>query len=198
MLRIRKKRRRTGAESTTALIYQLKIALKDIRPPIWRRVLVPGDVSLATLHRIIQAVMGWADYHLHEFAIGDVNYGPPSPSDWYPAKDERKATLSQVAPKEGMKFTYTYDFGDGWEHVITVEKRLPPDPDAHYPVCIAGKRACPPEDCGGVWGYANLLEIIQNPRHEEYEEMMEWLGGEFDPAAFDLEVVNRALKRFSK
>jgi hypothetical protein len=183
-----------GAQKGTAPIYQLKISLQHSRPPIWRRVLVPGRISLTVLHNIIQAVMGWEDYHLHEFVVGDVHYGQPSSEDWYPVRDERKVTLAQIAPAAGAKFAYTYDFGDDWQHTIAVEKLLPLDPEARYPVCIKGKRACPPEDCGGVWGYGDLVQIIQDPEHEEYEEMMEWLGGMFDPEEFDLEETNYALE----
>ncbi len=192
------RRRSRGIRSRGGSIYQLRIALKHIRPPIWRRVLVPGDVSLYTLHEVIQAVIPWQSYHLYMFTIGDTEYGEPSPDDWQPVKDVRRARLSQVVPGEGAKFRYTYDFGDDWEHEIVVEKVLSPDPHVRYPVCIEGRRAGPPEDCGGPWGYPDLLEILQNPEHEEYEEMLEWVGGEFDPEAFDLEDVNQALEHVRK
>jgi hypothetical protein len=190
--------KKTGREQDViSSIYQLKISLKGISPPVWRRVLVPADISLATLHDMIQAVMGWEDYHLHEFVVGGLHYGQPSDEDWYDVQDERKIRLNQIADA-GARFTYTYDFGDDWEHIIEVEKRLSPDPEIRYPVCIKGKRACPPEDCGGVWGYADMLQILQDPEQEEYESMLEWVGEEFDPEAFDLDEVNQALERVRK
>jgi hypothetical protein len=176
-------------------IFQLKIALKDARPPIWRRILVAGDIDLGTLHQVIQETMGWEDYHLHEFTIGHMRYGEPSEDDWEPVEDERRIRLDQLI-REGDKFIYTYDFGDDWTHLITVEKILVADPKARYPVCIKGKRACPPEDCGGIWGYAEMLSALENPEHEEHTEIMEWLGGGFDPESFDPDEVNQRLQSF--
>jgi len=181
---------------TPSQIYQLKITLRGIRPPIWRRVQVPGDISLGKLHRIIQAVMGWDDYHLHQFEVDRTYYGPPSPKDefWgFEMKNEHLARLNRIAPREKDKFTYEYDFGDSWKHEILVEKILPPEEGVRYPRCIKGRRACPPEDCGGIWGYENLLEILRDPNHPEHESMLEW-SGEFDPEEFDLEAANEALK----
>ncbi|MFL5804284.1 MAG: plasmid pRiA4b ORF-3 family protein [Roseiflexaceae bacterium] len=184
--------------STNDGIYQLKVTLKGIRPPIWRRILLEPDTRLDRLHHILQDVMGWYDAHLHQFSVGRTLYGvPDSDFDFGPeVEDETQVALGQVAPRAKSKLTYEYDFGDGWEHELLVEKVLPADPAARYPICVAGARACPPEDCGGVWGYADLLETIQNPDHPEHEEMLEWLGGEFDPEAFDLDAINRQLKRF--
>ncbi len=179
-------------------IYQLKITLKDSKPPIWRRVQVPSDVSLGKLHRIIQEAMGWFDSHLHQFEIGETYYGVPSRDDFgdfYEVKNEKTVKLNQLISRPKAKLLYQYDFGDSWEHEILLEKILPPEPGVQYPVCITGKRACPPEDCGGVWGYDSFLETIQNPKHPEHAEMLEWVGGSFDPEAFDLEAVNRALRR---
>lgn len=178
-------------------IYQIKVTLKDIQPPIWRRVQVPSNISLNKLHRILQAVMPWDDYHLHQFIIGGVNYGEPDPDDdfGFELKSDRTAKLNQVASGAGARFTYEYDFGDGWEHEILIEKVLPPEGGVRYPICLAGKRACPPEDCGGTPGYARFLEAIRNPEHEEHEELLQWVGGSFDPEAFDLDEINRALKR---
>lgn len=181
----------------TSDIYQIKVTLKHSQPPIWRRIQVPADVSLARLHRILQAVMGWEDYHLHQFIVDGEYYGEPHPDYevWGPEmRDERRFTLEQLVPEEGLKFRYEYDFGDGWEHELLVEKILPAEPGASYPRCIKGKRACPPEDVGGVWGYADFVEVIRDPDHPEHEEWLEWVGGEFDPEAFDLEEVNAGLK----
>ena len=179
------------------MIYQLKITLRGIRPPIWRRVLVPGDYSLYRLHRLIQVVMGWEDSHLHAFTIGGEYYGIPSPEDWEPVIDERRHTLQRVAGEQ-HKFLYEYDFGDGWEHQIVVEKILPPEPGRQYPVCVTGKRACPPEEVGGIRGYADFLKAIGDPGHEEHDQVLRWVGGEFDPEAFSCEAVNATLDAVSR
>lgn len=148
---------------TEAPIDQIKVTLEESHPPIWRRLLVPGDVTLAQLHDIIQVAMGWEDYHLHQFIVGNVFYGEPHPDYGFEMRDERRVTLREVAPQEGSKFCYEYDFGDGWLHQILVEKVLPPEPEQSYPVCIKGKRACPPEDVGGIWGYYDFLEASGTP-----------------------------------
>jgi hypothetical protein len=182
-------------KSPAAPIYQLKVTLKDTRPPIWRRVLVTGDTKLGKLHRMLQVVMGWEDSHLHQFKVGGTNYGVPDRE--FPElaiRRESSVKLSQIAPGEKARFSYEYDFGDSWEHEIAVERILPPVPDVLLPACIAGSRACPPEDCGGVWGYDSFVEAIQDPDHLEHEEMLQWAGGEFDPEAFDLDEINRRLK----
>lgn len=176
------------------LIYQLKVTLKDSRPPIWRRIQVVSDVSFAKLHQILQIAMGWTDSHLHQFMVGQAYYGIPDPGFDFEIEDERKVRFSQIAPGVKKKFIYEYDFGDSWGHQITVEKILQPEPGVRYPVCLAGKRACPPEDCGGVWGYESFLEAIRDPQHPEHDEMLEWVGGEFDSEAFDLNAVNQDLK----
>jgi len=174
-------------------IYQLKVTLKGARPPIWRRFQVKGGARLDKLHLFLQVIMGWSNYHLYQFTIDGVAYGEPHPDYEDDMEDAAKVRLSDLAPGEGFKFDYMYDFGDSWEHRILVEKILPPQEGVHYPVCLAGKRACPPEDCGGVWGYEELLETIRDPEHEQYDEMMDWLGGEFNPEAFDLNEVNERL-----
>ncbi len=175
-------------------IYQLKLTLKESKPPIWRRILVPADTKLNQLHLVFQVVMGWENYHLHHFVVGQTFFGEPSSEDFYEVKNEKKSTLRQIAAGEGAKFIYEYDFGDSWQHQVLVEKILPPEEGARYPRCIKGKRACPPEDVGGVWGYDDFLEAIGDPGHPEHEGMLEWVGGEFDPEAFDLEAINAALR----
>jgi len=181
-------------------IYQFKVNLKESKPPIWRRFQVSGNVTLHRLHLILQDVMGWTNSHLYRFDIGGIQYSIPDPveDDFNELHfvDSRRTKLSKVAPREKARFTYEYDFGDSWEHQILVEKILPPEPGAQYPICLAGKRACPPEDCGGIWGYDDLLEIIRDPTHEEYDRMTEWLGGPFDPEEFNIDQVNRSLRRF--
>ena len=176
-------------------VYQFKITLRGIRPPIWRRIQVPANYTFWDLHVAIQDAMGWFDSHLHAFEVVNPKTGfveeigiPDEDFDW---GDRRtiagwKRKISRYFNEENAKARYVYDFGDDWVHTVTLEKILPSDKDARYPQCIAGKRACPPEDCGGIWGYEELLEIISNPEHEQYEEMIEWLGDEdFDPDYFD-------------
>jgi hypothetical protein len=175
------------------VVYQLKIALKYIKPPVWRRVQVK-DCTLAKLHDVIQTCMGWDGYHLHAFEIAGEQYAEPDPDGMMEVRNESRLALSQVVARGIKKFTYTYDFGDNWEHTIQVEKTLGAEAGARYPRCIAGKRACPPEDCGGPWGYGDFLEAISNPQHEEHKEMLEWVGGEFDPEEFDPEAVNETLR----
>lgn len=173
-------------------VYQLKITLRDSKPPIWRRILVAEATNFATLHEIIQIAMGWTDSHLHAFDVGGEQIGIPYPDEDFDVLDSSKIKLKQVAG-EKSKFSYLYDFGDSWDHIIVVEKILPLEPGKQYPVCIAGKRACPPEDCGGIWGYGDLLEALANPRHPEHKSMKEWVGGKFDPEHFDMNKVNQIL-----
>lgn len=181
-------------KTTETPIYQIKVTLEGSKPPIWRRMLVAGDITLAQLHDVIQIAMGWEDYHLHQFIVGKTYYGEPHPDYDFEVRDERQVTLREIAPHQGMKFRYEYDFGDSWLHQILVEKILPPEPDKTYPVCVTGKMACPPEDAGGIWGYYEFLEAISDPAHPDHEDYLEWIGGEFDPAAFELEEVNKRLR----
>jgi hypothetical protein len=185
-------------------MYQLIITLGYINPPIWRRLMVRSDANLAMLHSIIQVSMGWTNSHLHQFTIGNRVYSDPDleiGNDFGgpPVLDEGKSILMEIAPREKAKIIYEYDFGDSWRHLILVEKILDKqDSEDIVAECIDGSRACPPEDCGGIGGYANLLEIIKNPRHEEYESMMDWLGGKFDPEAFDREKINKYLRKLKQ
>ena len=181
-------------KSTNANVYQLKVTLKRIRPPIWRRIQVTGDTTLIDLHHVLQGTMGWFGGHLHQFIIGHEYYSEPDPWGGMDAIDEREIRLDQIAPEEKFKFIYEYDFGDGWEHEILVEKILPADPDQDYPSCLKGKRACPPEDCGGPWGYAEMLEALGDPEHPEREMWVDWIGEDFDSEEFDLDLVNSILK----
>ncbi len=182
--------------ATDAPIYQIKVTLEDSKPPIWRRLLVRSDSTLADLHDIIQAAFGWWDYHLHQFIVGEIHFGVPDPDyeDYLEMKDEQDVTLRQVVPREGSKFRYEYDFGDSWLHQVLLEKILSPEPGQVYPLCIKGRRARPPEDVGGMWGYYHFLKAIADPEHEEHDEYLEWVGGEFDPETFDLEEINQALR----
>lgn len=176
-------------------VHKLKISIAGIKPPVWRRVEVPSDASLADLHQVIQQLFGWWGYHLHEFEVGGERYGADDEADggWgEPAKDERRAKLGAIAPA-GSSFLYTYDFGDDWEHRITVEDVTEANPERAYPRCLAGRRAAPPEDVGGSWGYMAFLEALAEPDREDHDEMLEWVGGSFDPAAFDIDAINARL-----
>ena len=175
------------AASRTSYVFQLKVTLKGTKPPVWRRVLVEGSSTLDKVHAVIQAAFGWWDYHLHEFEIGGTRYGVPDPDDddWgVPTTDESGVRLDAVA-EAGSRISYTYDFGDNWHHDVVVEKVLPADATMTLPACVDGRRACPPEDCGGTGGYEHLLEILADPGHPEHRERLEWIGRPFDPAAFD-------------
>jgi hypothetical protein len=180
-------------------IYQLKITLEHSKPPIWRRILVPSEVSLGKFHFIIQIAMGWTNSHLHQFIRRGKMYGDAEFNDDFgpPMADENRHQLAQLLEKEKDSLTYEYDFGDGWQHKIILEKILPADETLAVPSCIKGKRACPPEDCGGIWGYADLLEIIKDPSHPEHEAMLEWLEEDFDPEHFSIEETNQALAHYS-
>ncbi|MDI6737238.1 MAG: plasmid pRiA4b ORF-3 family protein [Nanoarchaeota archaeon] len=177
------------------MILQLKIQLLGLKPEVWRRVLVDDRITFHQLHKVIQEVMGWSDYHLYRFNLDeDEEIGIPDPDDEVVVRDSRRLKVKSVLNAPKQKIVYTYDFGDNWEHLITVEKIL--DNAEKAPVCIAGERNCPPEDSGGVWGYEDLLKIKKNKKHPDYKEyIVEWLGEDFDPEKFDIEAVNRGLKR---
>jgi hypothetical protein len=175
--------------------YQLKATLKHVKPPIWRRVVVPADVPLDILHHTLQIVFGWEDYHLYLFSAARRKYGIPDPD--FPelgVESAEETRLSDVLIKPKSKMTYEYDFGDGWEHEIVVEKIIETDSSEALFSCLAGARACPPEDCGGPFGYERLLEILSNPKHPEYDDMSEWIGEEFDAEDFDLPAINKELR----
>jgi len=176
-------------------IYQLKVTLKDSKPAIWRRILVADTTALSQLHAILQIVMGWSNYHLHQFIINGDYYGNPDDDEYNEMQNEKRFRLNQFITRKGFKFVYEYDFGDSWEHIILVEAILDSEKGARYPFCVAGKRACPPEDIGGVWGYEEFLKIGSNPKHPEHAEMMEWYGDDFDPEYFDANEVNAGLQK---
>ncbi len=174
-------------------VFQLKITLMGVTPPIWRRILVE-DCTLEDLHFIIQSVMGWGNDHLYCFEDGKREYKGTDPMGMRGEAETSDVDLSEVARMVNSKFHYTYDFGDDWLHELLVEAYGPPEEGRTYPACIAGMRACPPEDVGGVWGYRNLVELLKDPERDESDERLEWLG-EYDPEAFDVDAVNRALSR---
>ncbi len=176
--------------------YQIKVTLRGVKPPIWRRLHVEADMSLSQLHEVLQVAMGWHGYHLHEFECGGERFGPPDYAENFglpPVRSERTTRLSSVLSRAGAKALYSYDFGDGWEHSIVLEKVLEPEPGRAHPVCVAGKRNCPPEDCGGPYGYYMKLEARNDPGHPEHGETLEWMSEDFDPEAFSIEAVNRRL-----
>ena len=172
-------------------IVTLKIALRDIRPPVWRRLMVPGKMNLGQFSEVILAAMGWNGYHLHAFDIGGEQYGDQSNTE--NVANENRLTLNHIVKSGLVRFVYTYDFGDDWDHVVTIEKPRPAVEGLFYPACIAGKRNCPPEDCGGPGGYEEMLGILADPGHPERDERIEWLGEEFDSEAFDIARVNTIL-----
>jgi hypothetical protein len=177
-------------------IYQLKISLNGAKPPIWRRILIADSVSLPRFHDVIQIVMGWSDSHLHQFVSDGERYGAPMPDfdfDSMEMLNEQRYQLNQLLKSEKDSMLYEYDFGDSWEHKITLEKILPFDPAIFLPTCIKGKGACPPEDVGGIWGYYSFLEAIADPTHEEHDDYKEWIGGEFDPVVYDIDDINAML-----
>lgn len=188
-------RSRTRAE---ARVFQLKVTLRGSKPPIWRRIQVIDGTTLGELHDILQVAMGWEDCHLHQFTIDRVNYGEPSPEDFEEVIDEARTPLNHVIRGARKKFLYEYDFGDSWHHDIVVEKILPVADDGRYPVCLAGACACPPEDCGGIWGFYEKLEVIKDPTDPDHEEMVSWMGDSFDPDLFDLDAVNKRLARMAR
>ena len=182
-------------EDPRTLVYHVKVTLKDISPPVWRRLQVRGDTPLFGLHRILQHAMPWTNSHLHQFVVGTTFYGSPDYEFGREILSERMTTIREIAPYVKKRFEYEYDFGDGWEHEIVVEKILSPDPALRCPRCLGGARACPPEDCGGTGGYQRMLETLREPADPEYDDLLAWLGGHWDAEAFDLDEINRRLKR---
>lgn len=190
---MRSRGRGRGKETSA---YVVKVTLLGVRPPVWRRLLVPADIHLGDLHRILQAAMGWKDCHLHVFSVAKDTFGALAPdgddkpgTDW---DDERRITLRDLGP--GAEFLYEYDIGDDWKHRVRIES-LAPGTSLSAPVCIGGSRACPPESCGGRRGYAELVLALADARHKRHVEMRTWLGRDFDPEAFDAERVTSELRR---
>ncbi len=208
----------------TMTIHTIRIKLEHSNPPIWRSVAVPSDLTLRDLHDVIQIVMGWGNEHLYQFTVPGKrlvseemarlipipgldfssmkanspkrHFGPDAGNPLYgDEEDDASVTLAQVCPKDKSEMTYLYDFGDSWKHLIHVQKITPPNPDKKYPLCVEGQMACPPEDCGGIWGYANLIKNLakakRNPR--VYEEISERFHDGFDSEQFDIEKVNKRL-----
>jgi hypothetical protein len=175
-------------------IYQLKITLVGIQPPIWRRILVPSTMRLCCLHDAIQAVFGWTDTHLHHFERHGAYWGVPDDEDFEELNDESKVALRKVLLRDGDSLIYTYDFGDNWRHKVLLEKMLPAGANSG-PICVDGRRRRPPEDVGGPHGYQEFLEVTFDPAHEEFEHYREWAGDPVHAEEFDMKVVNRVLER---
>ncbi len=173
---------------------QLKVALQGAQPPIWRRVVVRERMTLAALHRAIQEAMGWEDCHLYEFEVGGGRFSTMDPDAPPKTSTSSLADLRSLHLRTpGTRFIYEYDFGDGWRHLVEVEAVRRLDRSATYPRCIGGRRACPPEDCGGVHGYATLLSVLADPSHPEHRQLSEWIPPDFDPSSFDLDEANLRL-----
>lgn len=191
-----------SATKITVPIYQIKVTLKNSKPSVWRRIQVRSDATLGELHAIIQTAMGWSNSHLHHFIVGkrpNLRFiGAPDPYegdlDLMDGDNEDEVMVRQVLAGAKTKMTYEYDFGDSWEHEVVLEKVLEAEAGASYPRCVAGENACPPEDVGGVWGYVDFLQAINNPDHKQHNFYLEWVGGEFDPEEFDLDAVNKLLR----
>ena len=182
--------------SPTESLFQFKITLKNIEPPIWRRILVP-DGTLNDLHYQIQRAFGWQNDHMHQFLIDKIYYCESAGDSYDNSQDETDVLLSDLidtASRKKPRWEYEYDFGDSWKHLIQYEKSPPRDPHEKYPQCLDGARACPPEDCGGTYGYDDLLEALADPEHPDHEDKQEWLG-EFNPEAFDAKAATKAMGR---
>lgn len=201
------------------MVYELKFTLIDTKPAIWRRVAVPADITLAQLHDVIQIAMGWTNSHLHVFTLQTRPRPVPkprkgamtmeeriafaaelracerrfAPPDWeLEAEDEAKAVLGELLPEVNAQLEYTYDMGDDWKHLIEVEAIADAKPGVEYPVCLSGARTAPPEDCGGAFGFYDMLEALADPKHEQHEDMVEWICS-FDADAFNLKATNSKL-----
>jgi len=196
---------KTHESKTQPCVYRLRITLRGIRPPIWRLVQVPDALRLSSLHDVLQTVIGWTDSHLHRFEKDGKHWGVPEEDEDDGAEtiDESRTTIGAVLTTPGDSMLYVYDYGDNWRHSVKLEKILPAS-EVVRPVCLAGERHCPPEDVGGVPGYAEFLEVVFEPGHEEYEHYVRWAGGpsplnrsvgRFQPEEFNITAVNDALSR---
>jgi hypothetical protein len=194
-----------GPPDAPRLAYVLRVSITDSRPPIWRKLSVPENYTLGNLHTILQIAFGWDNSHPHSFTVNSTEYGMTDLDDMgfgddYDIIDEETVRLSELDLQPKQKFSYLYDFGDSWEHGITVSKIIPIDTengDAIGPHCLGGKRAGPLEDSGGIWGYEEMLEVLKDPNHKEYESFHEWVG-DFDPEYLSLDEINTRLEQVFK
>jgi hypothetical protein len=179
---------------------EIKVTLNEVEPPVWRKFIISTDANLKELHMVIQKTMGWQNSHLHDFSInnGKQRFSPKDMSESFDNDDESEdsseVTIADLMMMKIEDFQYNYDYGDGWEHSIEIGKEVLPQAGVKYPLCTEGSGACPPEDCGGPYGYLNLCKILSNPKDEEYKEMREWVGREFDPTKFSIEKANKELR----
>jgi hypothetical protein len=180
--------------------FQIKITLKHTTPPIWRRIVVAPEIELDRLHAVLQMVMGWDNSHLYEFETSCGRFSDSRVTDsafeLEETESSAKITLKSVLTRPRSSIRYEYDFGDGWDHQILLEKVVELD-EPIVALCLGGARSCPPEDCGGPWGYANLLEIMKDPKHSEHKSMSEWIGPRFDPESFNVEAIDKQLARLA-
>jgi hypothetical protein len=174
-------------------VHTLRVELLRVEPVVWRRFVVPSETKLPRFNRMLEAVMGWQGYHLHMFEIADLRIGAPDEDD-DDVIDERRITVKQLLPRVESRLRWAYDFGDNWQHDVVVEAIEEPLVGGRYPMCTAGERACPPEDCGGVGGYEELREVLADPEHDEYEHLRTWAGVGFDPDAFDQMAATKRLR----
>jgi hypothetical protein len=178
-------------------IYRVRVSLRDIEPAIWRQIELSSQTTLKQFHRILQIAMGWENYHLHEFAVGKQRYGVPDPDDESPGKVIREGgvRLAAVLPRPGSEMLYIYDFGDDWQHDLRLEAVFAAESGVQYPRVVNGARSCPPEDSGGPAGYADLLEILMDPAHEQFEDMRQWAGSHFNAEVFSADAANKRLQK---
>lgn len=181
--------------ATKKTVHRLKVTLREVEPPVWRRIEVGSEMELSNLARVLEGAMGWYGGHLHAFDVDGVSYAIPDGEDsgFRRTVDERQAKLGKVLPIVDSAMRWDYDFGDGWEHDIVVEAIETRQAGVSSPVCLAGERACPPEDCGGPWSYDDLLAALADPTHEQHEEFSEWVPEGFDPEVFDVAVANEMM-----
>ncbi|MDZ7757973.1 plasmid pRiA4b ORF-3 family protein [Rhodohalobacter sp.] len=175
--------------------YQIKLELAGSKPKIWRKLIIPADILLSDLHKVIQTAMGWTNSHLHQFIKGRVFLEPPIDDDFLDSAgiDYTGYTIDRLLEEKSDKIRYEYDFGDGWEHIITLEEIIE-NCEEPLPVCTDGAMNCPPEDVGGIWGFQEFKKALNNPSHPEHEMYKEWIGGQYDPEYFDLDEVNEMLQ----
>jgi hypothetical protein len=191
-----------GEARASKLFFQFRVELWNTRPPIWRRIQI-ADGPLSSLHDAIQGAFDWEECHLHQFEIGGLRFGPPPPEEFFdfgpPTEDETRVMISQLLPSSGKQtaWRYTYDFGDDWVHQVVFEGCGPVAPRTKHPLCVEGRRAAPPEDCGGPWGFADLLELLANPDADRDDERLEWLGP-FDPEAFDAKHATKNMRQWAR
>ncbi len=186
---------KTTAAKGPELVYRLRVDLQHVRPPIWRRFTVLGSASLYQVHQAIIAVMGWGGAHLYSIEVAGTSFGDPDPE--LGLRSAKSVRLERVA-EEGDAFTYVYDFGDDWQHTVRVEEVHRLSREEKVPLVLAGKRACPPDDVGGVWGYDEFLASVADPKHPEHQDMMEWIGGEWDPEDFRRDLAEARLRQVAR